>query len=135
MLCLVQPCHAEWYGGAWQTPGTENIYSYLTLLTRSAYKPTDMQTQSAHERVLGLVLIFVLTWCWQCTQVRSTGAELSCVGTTSCVATRGGDLCEGPISVNMGWHLKRKINLLFLTITPCWRWVCAYGVKPFSCRI
>ena len=110
MLGHIKTCQVEWYGGARPTPGTENIFPYLALIRHHAYKPTLMQTQSAHDKVLGLVLIFVLTWCWQCMQVRSTGAELSCVGTTSCVATGGGDLCAGPTSRKRGSILRRKTS-------------------------
>ena len=59
-----------------------------------------MQQQRAQARKLGPDLVLVLTWCWQWTQVRSTGPSLSSVGTTSWVATGGGALWTGPTSDN-----------------------------------
>ena len=68
--------------------------------TLDTHTPTrHMQQQRAQARKLGPDLVLVLTWCWQWTQVRSTGPSLSSVGTTSWVATGGGALWTGPISV------------------------------------
>ena len=73
------------------------------------------------EGVLYCTAYLVVTWCWQCTQVRSTGPSDRWVGTTSWVATGGGALCSGPMSKSFScWVFPRnkiKINCVHAFIS------------------
>jgi hypothetical protein len=58
-----------------------------------------IRAQTAQDRVEGPVFVLVVMCCWQLKQVRVTGPSDSSVGTTNWVATAGGALYSGPISV------------------------------------
>ena len=113
MFSQIKPCHAEWYWGTWPTPARENIFLYPALFIQFLQAETHAGTECPCEVAgAGLDICPHMVLAVEAGQVNLgsgqsytnirtcsvfTAPSLSCVGTTSCVATGVEHLYPGPV--------------------------------------